>query len=292
MHTENKLIPNAFIIGAPKSGTSSLFYWLAQHPDVCPSKIKEPYYLMDKQYRDFDSYQISGLDGYKKLFSNYSGEKILLEATPSYMHDETPLEVISKLSPLPQVFVILRKPSSTIYSRYKAHKFRVGSIAENVSFKDFVENKGMLHSQDPIGELERTKYVNYLKKWRAQIPESNFHIFIFENEMKNPLSFVIKVSEILGIDKDWWTEEKLVHRNESIKTKSKALHKLGVKLTPFIPHQIQNLLLPIYMKLNAGKVPSMSDEDRQTITELDKYYEKYNNELEELTGIDLSVWKA
>jgi len=43
-----KIFPNLVIAGAPKSGTSSLFFWLAAHPEVCGSQKKETYFLADK----------------------------------------------------------------------------------------------------------------------------------------------------------------------------------------------------------------------------------------------------
>jgi hypothetical protein len=43
-------LPNLVIAGAPKCGTSSLFYWLADHPQACGSTVKETFYLMDEEH--------------------------------------------------------------------------------------------------------------------------------------------------------------------------------------------------------------------------------------------------
>ena len=79
--------PNFFIVGAAKSGTSSLFYYLELHPDVYMSPIKEPHYFAHEYFphkftgpgdEGFSDNRIRDLDDYLKLFS--SGKNAWVEA--------------------------------------------------------------------------------------------------------------------------------------------------------------------------------------------------------------------
>ena len=65
--------PNSIIAGAPKCGTTSLFYYLSSHPEVCSSNIKETRYLLDKDDALFNkkrNYYIDGIEGYKHYFKH------------------------------------------------------------------------------------------------------------------------------------------------------------------------------------------------------------------------------
>jgi hypothetical protein len=64
-------LPNLIIGGAPKCGTSSLFQWLADHPEVCGSRVKEIFYLMDRDHpllKAESNFHNHGLCGYESYF--------------------------------------------------------------------------------------------------------------------------------------------------------------------------------------------------------------------------------
>jgi len=77
------MIPNLFIVGAPKCGTSSLFDWLIQHPDVRGSSIKEPFFFTDTTHplSRRPNFANDGLDAFETFF-NYEDSLavILLES--------------------------------------------------------------------------------------------------------------------------------------------------------------------------------------------------------------------
>ena len=112
--------PNVIIAGAPKCATTSLYYWLSQHPKVCSSIRKETYYLMDKNYplkNIYLNYHKDGIEGYRKIFPECLNEaNIFLEATPDYLYQKTAIQVLSSLNPLPSIYFLLRKPSMRIFS--------------------------------------------------------------------------------------------------------------------------------------------------------------------------------
>ena len=73
---------NLFVAGVPKAGTTSLFRYLALHPDIHPSNPKEPGYFHPFKIKEM----ASGLESYQKCFSGYSEQKYAMEATPGYFY--------------------------------------------------------------------------------------------------------------------------------------------------------------------------------------------------------------
>ena len=61
-----------------------------------------------------------------------------------------------------------------------------------------------------------------------------------------------EIAEYLEIDSSFYESFNFEHRNESVAIRSGVLHQLGLRIQPLIPHFIQRLLLPIYMKMNSG----------------------------------------
>ena len=77
--------PNFVIGGAPKCGTSSLFSWLADHPQVCGSSVKEPFFLMDEgnpMLRKACNVHDHGIEAYSSFFRGCAGERVVVADVP------------------------------------------------------------------------------------------------------------------------------------------------------------------------------------------------------------------
>lgn len=125
------LLPNALIIGAEKAGTSSLFYYLSQHPQIVGSYFKETY-LLSQHDRPADSWAaqanrercLRGLADYSRMFAAQAEAPIRLEACPAYLYDYE--HVIASLKRVlgndvhkVRIVVLLRDPVKRIGSSYR-----------------------------------------------------------------------------------------------------------------------------------------------------------------------------
>jgi len=86
-------LPNFFVIGAGKSGTTSLWRYLEQHPEVYMSPIKEPkFFAFEGGVPDFRGpktpWAVTDLEAYRALFAGVSEEKALGEASAYYLYTE------------------------------------------------------------------------------------------------------------------------------------------------------------------------------------------------------------
>jgi hypothetical protein len=139
-------MPNFFIVGAPKAGTTSLYHYLDQHPEIYMSAIKEPNYFADEirvenlaeelreaadkdleEQREFlrgpmtekrSGGMISEWDDYLRLFQNARAEKALGEASVCYLWSRTAAANIRAKIPGAKIIMVLRDPSEIAFSLY------------------------------------------------------------------------------------------------------------------------------------------------------------------------------
>lgn len=116
-------VPNVVIAGAPKCWPSSVFNWLAAHPEVGSPREKELFYLMDKGHpllKRNSNYHDHGLDGYNTYFQDLNGNyKVIIEATTHYIYQQTAIDVLSNLDSCPHIIFMLKKPSQRVYSGFR-----------------------------------------------------------------------------------------------------------------------------------------------------------------------------
>jgi Sulfotransferase domain len=110
--------PNLFIVGAARAGTTSLYHYLGQHPEIYMSPLKEPDFFspganprrwVEKAYTE---------DAYLALFRGAGPEKLLGEASTSYLWFPTAAEAIHARVPLAKILIVLREPIERAYSHY------------------------------------------------------------------------------------------------------------------------------------------------------------------------------
>ena len=125
-------LPNFLILGAQKAGTTSLFDYLGQHPEVYPSPIKETHFFDHGGVRQtyagpvrIPGPKIKSLEEYEGLFDGVRDEKAVGEATPTYLYLPGVAERIRHHVPEARLIAILRDPVERAYSGYQ-HAVRNG----------------------------------------------------------------------------------------------------------------------------------------------------------------------
>ena len=235
--------PNLIIGGAPKCGTSSLYFWLSAHPEVYGSPKKETSFFADKVNRFNAAANVHEhqLDAYLQFFKDAGDAKIRFEATAHYLYEEQALKAFSEAAVPPKMIFLFREPSKQMYSHYKMEKYRTKRV--NMALEDYIK----------LPKIDMyVDYATYLKKWVDAMPQGHVRIWSFEDFMSRKVEVMQDIAHYLGIDSSFYTDFDFEHRNESVVIRSGALHQLGLRLQPLIPHFLQKMLLPVYMKLNSG----------------------------------------
>src|SRR5262249_39324802 len=131
------VLPNFFVIGAPKAGTTSLYEYVAQHPDVYMSPVKEPAYFKPRHPPGGeDAEPEDRLAAYVALFDGVAGEHVVGEATPSYLQSASAAARIRDAVPDARLVAVLRNPVDRAYSGYS---MRVQQGTEDRTFVEAMD---------------------------------------------------------------------------------------------------------------------------------------------------------
>ena len=190
--------------GAGKAGTTSLFYYLSSHPEVCGSTVKETGFFLDQDFparsiRHFDE----GLDVYNTFFSHGSADMLRVEATPSYLYSKgTPHRIALSLPDATMLFS-LREPVSFLVSNFRFLK-QIGALPMGRLFGDFVkdqfERMGDGHAPQSTLTLSMGRYSKFLHGYLDEIGTSRVQVVFFEDLVSNPRDVLTRVCSNVGID--------------------------------------------------------------------------------------------
>lgn len=191
-----KLLPNAFIIGAQKAGTSSFFQWIGQHPDIfAPQEAKDYPFFSDSN--EFNR----GFEHYSYFFKNHSNEKIILAGGVHEVMSEDALERISSIAGI-KIFFILRNPIERAYSAYNFNKDRgiedIGSFIEALKVDEnrVINNKLQIREFDYI---QHGYYDEQLIKLKEYFQDSQIHIIFFDDIKNNKQQVINDALSFLDI---------------------------------------------------------------------------------------------
>ena len=220
--------PNFFLVGAPKAGTTSLYHYLRQHPDIYMSPVKEPCYFSsevrpencDPDYRPHmvslveqtrqllhDPMTIPVTDGivttwedYLQLFYAANGQRAIGEASVGYLSSETAAAGIAARIPHAKVLMVLRSPVDRAFSQYQ-HIVTSGLVRE--SFRDYV--RACLRQGDRgIGPynpfLEMGFYATQVQRYLDHFSRAQVGIWIYEETRLRQEDFLTQIFRFLDVD--------------------------------------------------------------------------------------------
>jgi hypothetical protein len=110
-------LPNFLVIGAAKGGTTSLYHYLRQHPDIYMSPMKEPNCFTDEDQL-FGKRSVRSRSEYDRLFDGVRDEHAIGEATPRYLNAFGGVGRIQADLPGVRFIATLRQPADRGYSAY------------------------------------------------------------------------------------------------------------------------------------------------------------------------------
>jgi hypothetical protein len=202
-----RALPSALIIGTQKGGTTSLFNYLALHPDVLPPVGKEPHY--------FDLYYARGVRWYRGRFPyeyRLRGGALTLDASPYYMPHPLAPERAARLLPDAKLVALLRNPVDRALSHYH---FAVRGGEDPLSFAEAIEREPerlageeerlradpgyYSYNHRTYSYLRRGQYVEQLRRWVEHFPRSSLLVLQSEWFFRDPAAATGAVQEFLGL---------------------------------------------------------------------------------------------
>jgi len=311
-------LPNFFIVGAPKAGTTSLYHYLSQHPEIYMSPIKEPCHFSSEirpenfsdeiragaeaAFREQQQYlqgpmteqRFGGLgmdwEDYMKLFRNVKAETAIGEASVRYLWSKTAAANIQAKIPHAKILVVVRDPVSRAFSEY-LELITVGRL--RYSFRKYVESclncePGKISLWWPV--LEAGLYYESVKRYLDRFPRENVHILLYDDYRAEPAPVLAEIFRFLGVDSSFTPDLSKRHNEARVPRFlliGRLLNKRGVwnGLGSLLPTGFTPLLRKIALRPRDMVVASPSDREF-----LLRYYGDDIRKLAELLNRDLTAW--
>jgi len=208
--------PDLFIVGAPKSGTTSLYEYLKGHPDVFMSVVKEPcYFSRDLALDDSGNFLVYGRDQkhYFDLFNDAGAAKRAGEGSTRYLYSLDAAALIHEAQPNAFVIALLRNPVDMVHSLH-AHKLAAGTEDEPDFEKALAEEadrhagrKIPKHSNPKVATYrDRAMFSEQLPRWFDTFGRERVHVGILEDMVRDPEAEFRKMLEFLQVDPSWKPE--------------------------------------------------------------------------------------
>ncbi|TPE48411.1 sulfotransferase family protein [Amaricoccus solimangrovi] len=183
-------LPNFLIIGAPKAGTTSLYDYMREHPQIFMSDPKETrFFAYRGQGGDRTRWPVQSLEEYEALFAPVRDEIAIGEATPHYLIYPHVAERIHDLLPEARLIASLRNPVDRSYSVYQMNLRNQGT------------NTGLPYAEAIRSDHNlRETYADKLERYFALFPRERIRIILLEDLEGRPEAVMRGLFEFLGVD--------------------------------------------------------------------------------------------
>jgi hypothetical protein len=224
--------PNLFIVGHPRSGTSSLHAYLSQHPDVFMTAIKEPNYFAldfreasDQFHRKQLYFPYRTKERYFKLYRKWRSERVAGEASATNLCSKVSAREIHRFNPQAKIIMLFRDPVDFLYSYHSATQFALGEHHKN--FEKALEAEknrrmGLDLSKRVISPpwlfyFEFVKYAEQLRRFQNYFNDDQIKTILFDDfKAKTPHVFR-SVLSFLEVDPDFRPSFEIVNPNKQLR---------------------------------------------------------------------------
>ncbi len=299
---KNKL-PNFLIVGAAKSGTSSLHQYLIQHPEIFMSSVnlegksvKEPQFLIKDIVEKRLHFGVWSFEEYLSIFNGVKDEKLIGEASVFYLYyyREAIKNIKKILGSDIKIIILLRNPVDRAFSAY-LHVSR--SIKEPLSFEQaLMEESGRLEKDVTLTPMVMYKdmglYYDMVKSYKDNFKD--VHVILYE-DFRDRTNLVLQgIFDFLNVSRNTNIDYTKKYNIGGRKWNSNIIKNLFQKdnffkrlFVKFIPKLLKNKIKTKLLKISTKKVTSMNNKTRENLI---SYFKKDIIKLSKLIGKDLKNW--
>lgn len=284
------------IAGAPKSGTTSLKSYLAQHPGMFAHPQREfIYFAHDEEFaRGYER-------AWQLYFAGAAAAQRVAAKSVAMMYSESAMRRLRDHSPEARVVLVLRDPVARAYSEfaYARRRGREGSDSFEAAIRP-----GFEADMDPLqpgAYLARGRYVEYVERIHALFPPAQVSVVAFEALAADPVAVCQGLYRLLGgLDADFapsterrenpaagvWSESLL-----KLTSDRRRFTGLRRRLRPLLSERNRQRIRSALQRLNDRplELPAMSEPTRR---QLAAYYAPWNRRLAAMLGADFATWSS
>ncbi len=302
---EKVKLPDFLIVGAARSATTSLYYYLRKHSQIFMSAIKEPYFFsfMNNPPNYVSPIKLDivkwKIEDYIELFKGAKDNQVIGEASTSYLYTyPTSIENIKRIYGANykklKIIIMLRNPVDRAYSQYLVFK------RDNVEYLSFKEATKPDMIKKRLGDnwniyydyIGFGMYYDQIRAYVEEFPETR--IFLYDDLLKNPENLLKDIYAFLNIG--FINISGKERYNQSGIPKNKSIHNLLINSIPFVfkpfkkllPKNIGTKIKYKMFEMNLKK-PDSDDKERGCLSSI---FEEDIKKTAQLINRDLSIWLA
>ena len=303
------MMPNFLIIGASKAGTTALYLYLKQHPQIYMSPIKEPrFFAFEDERLDFKGPAderlkheiVTHIEDYYALFQGVSKERAVGEVSPVYLYSPKAPERIRHYIPDVKLIAVLRNPIERGYSNFLAQVREGREPLTDYAQALQEEETRIRNNWSYIWHYrQRGFYYTQLRRYFDKFDRDQIRVYLYDDWKANNIMILQEIFHFLNVD-DTVVPDISVRPNVSVIPRSKILHRYLTKrnlimstLKPLLPRRLRQRILAKLqiafvnlMSLNLVR-PRLSLEVRRQLVQ---EYREDILKLQDLIDRDLSKW--
>lgn len=281
-------LPNLIIAGVNKAGTTSLYAYLAQHPAIGASAIKETCHFLPLRYGE----PMPGIEDYREQFKAVTDKPVRFESTPGYFYGGQRLinGLRESLGDDLKIILIFREPVSRLVSFFNFKKSTL-ELRDDLTLAEYFSVCQRLKGEDLVRRiknhkfgLEGGKYADYLPPWIDTFGD-RLKILFTDELNGHPRQVLREVCTFVGVDPGFAEHIDLARSNKSthfrlagVQRLALSMNKAGERFWRSHP-KLKRSLRDLYYKINGR--PFEPADDPETIEALHAFYAPYNARLAE-----------
>tara|TARA_B100000131_G_scaffold269034_1_gene268211 strand:- start:138 stop:1016 length:879 start_codon:yes stop_codon:yes gene_type:complete len=218
--------PNLFIIGAPKCGTTFLYHYLKEHPDIYFPDFKEPHFFGSDLIRRHGAYNLN-LEEYQNLFK--TDKKVIGEASTFYIFSKESAKEIYNFNPKAKIIIMMRDLVDLVHSMHSQFVFSGDEIVEDFKEALDLENERLngRNIPDQTTVLNKLFYINNIlslpqniKSFIDYFKEDNIKFIFLDDIRNNPNKVFFDTLKFLNVDTNIDAPKfKIINQNKIYKSR-------------------------------------------------------------------------
>ena len=295
-------LPNFLVIGAGRSGTTSLAEYLKQHPDVYIPAVKAPSHFFCQGMERIDdpylrlvtrNYFVPDPKAYEALFDGVRSEKAIGEVSPAYLATVHAAPRIARRLPGVRLIAVLRNPVDRIYARFVARRRDGLERRSDLAGILREERARPLVRDDAFGSYFAGGFVgHYLRTYFDHFPREQIRVHLFEDLERDSAAVTADVFEFLEVNPSFVPDTRTRHNRSGGVIKNRLARTIWTRsalaravVRPYLPASLRDAVFSAF----TGSLEPMPLDPKFRI-ELGELYRPDIETLQDLLGRDLSHW--
>jgi hypothetical protein len=205
-------LPDFFVVGHPKSGTTAMHLMLAQHPRIFVGAKEPRYFVPEMRLRDFPRLEgertPTNLDEYRAWFAGAAPDQIVGDVSPPYLWSKHAAELIAQVRPDARIIALLREPASFLRSLHMQWLQSYCEVEPDFQAALALEEPRRRGEQMPLDTFwpnvlfysEHVRYVEQLRRFHDRFPRERVLVLIYDDYQRDNEATVGSVLRFLEVD--------------------------------------------------------------------------------------------